>query len=113
MPQIDGYSFGNITIDGDEYENDVIILPDDVKDHWWRAKGHELQPKDLETVVDADIERLIVGQGFHGRMNVPQKTIAFLNEQGIAVETYKTTEAWKQYNETRDDNTAAAFHLTC
>lgn len=113
MPRIQSYSFGSITIDNTTYTSDVIIFPGRVQPEWWRDKGHELQPQDLETVVNADITRLIIGQGFHGRMTVPQKTVGFLAEHGIDVEAYKTTEAWEQYNETSDQDTAAAFHLTC
>lgn len=109
--EIDDYSFGNIVIDGDSYSNDVIIFPDRVHDNWWRDEGHKLQEEDLDLIVDSDYDKLIIGNGFNGRMKVPEETKDFLEEKDISFEIYESSKAWKIFNE-RDD-VVGAFHITC
>ena len=78
-PHIDSYRFGHIVIDGQPYDKDVIILPGGVLAGWWRREGHLLHPDDLEAVVDADPELLVVGQGASGRMQVAPETTKALD----------------------------------
>ena len=47
---VDGYSFGEISIDGKPYTKDITIWPDHVKCPWWRAEGHNLTADDLSEV---------------------------------------------------------------
>lgn len=112
---IDSYQFGQITINNKKYTNDLIILPNKIIDHWWRNKGHELQPKDLGKVVDSKVKTLIIGRGANGVMEVPQKTIDYLKENDIEPIIKKTTQAWQEYNQLAEqkNSVAAALHLTC
>ena len=113
-PVIESYQFGEIVIDGATYQNDVIILPDGVKPEWWRDKGHILQPQDLDAVLDANPEVLVVGQGASGRMQVTQETRESLDGAGIELIAAPTPDAIETYNQMRRDrNVAAALHLTC
>jgi integrase len=52
MPEIDGYTFGRVTIDGREETHDVIVLPERVVRGWWRKEGHRLVLEDLDWVLD-------------------------------------------------------------
>ena len=63
MPEIAGYGFGRVTIDGREETRDVIVLPERVVRGWWREEGHGLVLEDLEEVIDELPERLLVGTG--------------------------------------------------
>lgn len=113
-PQIEDYAFGHIVIDGERYEEDVIILPDRVEGNWWRDEGHTLQTQDLDAVFETDVDVLVVGQGAYGRMSVPQETRQALEEAGIEVVAHDTEEACQVYNRRRENgNVAAALHLTC
>jgi hypothetical protein len=113
-PVIESYQFGEIVIDGATYQNDVIILPDGVKPEWWRDKGHVLQPQDLDAVLDANPEVLVVGQGASGRMRVTRETRKSLDGAGIELIAAPTPDAIETYNQMRGDrNVAAALHLTC
>ncbi len=51
MTYITHYSFGRMTIDGEEYTNDVLILADKTYDNWYREKGHLLQPQDIDELL--------------------------------------------------------------
>ena len=114
---IDDYAFGRITIDGQRYTSDVIVLPDGVRDGWWRKEGHSLAVEDLGEVAAARPAVLIVGTGAYGRMAVPEATRRWLAAQGIEVHIAPTSEAAKLLNELLAADpagrVAGAFHLTC
>jgi hypothetical protein len=112
---IDAYAFGRIVIDGAEYIQDVIILPDHVQASWWRREGHFLHIEDLDTVLAAPPKVLIIGRGFAGVMKVPSELVQALEAQGIEVHVAKSREAVALYNELAPTtpSLAAALHLTC
>ncbi len=112
--KISHYSFGRITVDGKTYTSDVIIFPNRVKSSWWRLEGHLLQIPDLKDVIDEKLPVLIIGTGFYGAMQVPEKTIDYLKSIGIDVYVHKSMEAVQLYNKISSERpTVAALHLTC
>lgn len=114
MAQITHYSFGRITIDGNTYTSDVIVYPGRVDPSWWRKKGHQLEPADLDEVVKSRPAVLIIGTGASGVMQVPPETVRFLEAKGITVRIGRTAEAVELYNKTpKDRPVVAALHLTC
>lgn len=117
---IEEYDFGRLRVDGKEYHRDLILYPEDtpgglrVNPNWWRQEGHRLDKKDLEEVVRARPEVLVVGTGYHGCMKVPKETIEFLNSLGIELHAKPTKEACQEYNQLKDSRkVVAALHLTC
>ena len=111
---ISRYDFGHIIVDGKEYDADLIILPDRVIDGWWRQEGHRLTVDDLQEVIAAQVEVLVVGTGKFGAMKVPPETVATLQECGIDVEIAPTEQACEIFEKLHNHKrTAAAFHLTC
>ena len=42
MARLENYSFGRLTVDGQERARDLIVLPDRVVSDWWRREGHSL-----------------------------------------------------------------------
>ena len=111
---IDDYSFGRIVIDGRDYHSDVVIYPDRVDDCWWRREGHRLQLADLQEILTASAEVLVVGTGAHGFMRVAPEVEQALAERGIELITLRTDQACQRYNELKDQKrTIAALHLTC
>jgi hypothetical protein len=113
MPEIAGYDFGRVTIDGREETRDVIVLPQRVVRDWWRKDGHGLVLADLDAVLDELPERLVVGTGAYGRMRPDPGTIETLRARGVDVEVLPTAEAVQRYAELDPLRTAAALHLTC
>jgi len=112
--RIDSYSSGRIVIDGVVYTSDVILAEGKVDSSWWRKEGHRLDPEDLETVLRAKPDILIIGIGHSGALKVPSETQQFLRTKGIEFKILRTGEACKTFNEivgTR--SVAAALHLTC
>lgn len=119
-PQVEKYEFGRLQVDGVEYRQDVIIYPKGeagrsrLDDRWWRKEGHRLDKADLEEVVKARPEVLVVGTGCYGCMQVPRETLEFLKNIGIEVYAEPTEKACQRYNELKDvRKVVAALHLTC
>ena len=113
MPEIAGYDFGRVKVDGRVETRDVIVLPERVVREWWRRDGHGLVLEDLDAVLDELPERLIVGTGAYGRLRPDPATIEALRARGIQVEALPTAEAVERYAELDPRTTAAALHLTC
>jgi hypothetical protein len=113
--KIEKYGFGSIIIDGRKYTKDVIVFHDKVFSPWWRKEGHYLSVKDLEKVIDAAPNLIIIGTGVYGIMKVPEETLKKLKELDIQTITAKTGEAVKIYNEEikNKENVIACLHLTC
>lgn len=112
---IDDYRFGHIEVDGQGYTSDLIIGPERVMAGWWRRSGHDLEVADLEAVLEARPETLVIGCGYYGRMQVPQATRAYLEQRGIHVEVATTTQAVRRFNQLQREaaRVVAALHLTC
>jgi hypothetical protein len=113
--EITSYGFGKIKIDGQTYSSDVIVTVDKVYDSWLRKEGHRLEIPDLETILEAQPDRLVVGTGYFGRMKVPEETKNFLQSKGIKVFVAPSGKAVKELNKLLQEgvNVAGAFHLTC
>lgn len=113
-PKIEAYRFGSIVVDGQTYERDLIILPDRVLSGWWRREGHKLRARDLDAILEAQPEVLVVGQGAYGRLSVSGKAERALGEAGIELIVEPTKRAVETYNRLRkEQRAAAALHLTC
>lgn len=111
---IEDYSFGRIVIDGQTYTDDVIIYPERVDDTWWREEGHRLKVADIEEVIEAAPEVLVVGTGAHGRVSIEPEVKQRLEEEGIELLSAPTEEACETYNDLCGEKKAvAALHLTC
>ena len=113
--QISEYKFGKIAIENRTYTSDVIISPEQVIDSWWRKQGHNLDVADLDDIVKAKPDMLIIGTGYYGRMQVPDETRQYLQEQGIKVRQAKTGDAVAEFNALQKEcaRIVAALHLTC
>ena len=113
-PKVESYEFGRMVVDGRTYTDDVILLPDRVVPDWWRDQGHRLSIEDLDDVLAAEPEVLVVGTGANGMMTVPRETRQAVEEAGVELKVARTGEAWHSYNDLQNKRrTAGAFHLTC
>jgi hypothetical protein len=113
MAKLEDYSFGRITVDGDEHTRDLIVLPGRVVSDWWRREGHSLALEDLADVQAELPERLILGCGAHGQLRPDPAVLEALRQGGVEVEALPTAEAVSRYGDSDESRTAAALHLTC
>jgi hypothetical protein len=112
MMHIDGYSFGKITIDGDEYSNDVIVSHERILHPWWREDGHKLHIRDLYDLLQELPDTLVIGTGYDGVMKVPKRLVRELEAKGLTVHVKKSREAVELFNQL-SGRKALAIHLTC
>jgi polyphosphate kinase 2 (PPK2 family) len=114
LPMIDQFEFGAIVIDGQTYETDVIISPDGAVKQWKRKDEHVLRPRDVEQVISAEPEAVIIGVGTVGNLAVRPKAEKSLQEAGIEVLAYRTAKACETYKELRGQRrVAVVLHITC
>jgi len=113
MARLEEYSFGRLTVDGEEHTRDLIVLPDRVVSDWWRREGHSLAMDDLDEVIEELPERLVVGVGAQSQLRPDPAVLAALERRGVQVECLPTDAAVLRYGELDQRRTAAALHLTC
>jgi polyphosphate kinase 2 (PPK2 family) len=114
LPMIDRFEFGTIVIDGQTCESDVIILPDGTVEEWQPKDEHVLRPRDVDKIIAAGPEVVIIGLGTVGNLVVRPKTEKRLREAGIEILAYRTNKACETYKELRHQRrVAAVLHITC
>ena len=114
--KIDEYATGShIRIGGKTYHRDLKIVGGEVKHDWWRGQGHRLDPADIEDILNARPQTLVIGTGYAGAMRVPSTTLSAISGLGIRVIAQPTDEAVQTFNRlaATDAMIAGAFHLTC
>jgi hypothetical protein len=113
MARLEDYSFGRLTVDGQEHKRDLIVLPDRVVPDWRRRDGHSLAMEDLDEVLDDLPARLVLGVGAQSQLRPDPAVIAELERRGVTVECLTTDAAVRRYGQLDERRTAAALHLTC
>ncbi|RLE30190.1 hypothetical protein DRJ54_03215 [Candidatus Acetothermia bacterium] len=108
-----GYRFGRVEVDGEEWTQDVAVLPDGARP-WIRKEGHRVHPEDLEEALAASPELVIIGTGYSGLLKVTPEAESLLRGRGIELLALKTAEAVEAFSELSHKRRACALlHLTC
>jgi hypothetical protein len=113
---IDRYGFGSITVDGETYRKDLFILRGEITSPWWRdAGGHVFAPADLEPLIEAAPDVVVLGTGYFGLVKVLDGTRAAFTAAGTELVVGKTGQVVERFNQLADAgrDVAAALHLTC
>jgi len=114
VPHVDRYQFRKIVIDGYVYSKNVILLTTHIINNWRRKEGHQLHLSDLQNVLTAKIQVLVVGRGESSRMQIKTEVEDALQAVGIELISLPTEEACQEYNRRSTlETVAAALHLTC
>jgi hypothetical protein len=113
MARLEHFSFGRVTVDGEEHTRDLIVLPSRIVSDWWRRDGHSLAMEDLDDVLDELPERLVLGVGAHSQLRPDPAVIAALERRGVRVECLPTDAAVRRYGDLDERTAAAALHVTC
>lgn len=112
LPMIQSFEFERIVIDGEEFEDDVMVYPNGKVKKWKRKDEHRLRSRDLKKVLKKEPSALIVGLGTIGKVDVTPKAQRKLEEAGIEFLAYKTEKAIETYKERREEEgVAALLHL--
>ncbi|MCZ7546103.1 MAG: MTH938/NDUFAF3 family protein [Anaerolineae bacterium] len=111
--------FGEIEIDGEVYENDVVIDRGKVKPRKKKASkpyreryGHT--PLSADEPIPWDCERLIVGTGVYGRLPIMDAVYEQAAARGVQLEVCHTEEACALLSQVkRKEKVNAILHVTC
>ena len=118
-PGIDGSEFGSITIDGARIEHDVLIkLSGEVQKRKKKLSkavygtSHTVSLAEAEYIHEKGAERLIVGAGQNGMMELSAEAADYFAKHGVAVELAPTPQAITRWNKARGP-VIGLFHVTC
>lgn len=112
---IEQYEFGKIVVDGEQYTQDIKIIDGSVIPDWWREDGHSLTTGDVQDILQAGPDILVVGTGYYGNMKPEESFRESVKDKGIELIEKKSGEAVQTFNELQETGkkVAAGFHLTC
>ena len=118
-PEITRVGPGEIAVDGDTYDRDVVISvvgkvkkrdEDQAKELYGSA--HTVGPKELEKVCRGGPEVLFIGAGKSGKMELTEDARRFLAQRSIHCEILPTPKAVESYNRSKLRK-AALIRVTC
>jgi hypothetical protein len=131
QPRIDGTTFGSIIIEGMVFEHDVLIpLDGQVKKRKKKLSkavygtSHIISLDEARHVYEAGAERLIVGTGQYGLVQLSDEAADFFERQGCHVDLLPSPDAVRAWNEAQDAGSVipsearnlaviGLFHVTC
>jgi hypothetical protein len=118
-PRIDRTEFGSITIDGEDYDRDVIIrLSGKVKKRQKKLSkevygtSHIISQAEAMQVYQEGAELLIIGAGQHGLVSLSDEAASYLQQQQCRVLLSPMKEAIQAWNEA-EGAVIGLFHVTC
>jgi hypothetical protein len=117
--EIEGTTFGTITIDGKTYEHDVIIrLSGEVVKRKkklskkYYGTSHVLSRDEAKFVFESGCEQLILGSGQMGNVHLSPEAEAYFAKKGCKVLLQPTPEAIGMFNRSHAKK-IGLFHVTC
>ena len=118
-PKIDGTEFGSITIDGRRIEHDVLIrLSGEVTKRKKKLSkvvygtSHIVSIGEAEYIYEKGAERLIVGAGQNGMVELSNEAADYFAKHKVTVDLAPTPRAIAQWNKATGA-VIGLFHVTC
>ena len=120
-PSIEATQFGSITLGGVVYDHDVVVRPDaTVKRRKKKLSkavygtSHTISLAEAEYLYDQGegAERLIIGGGQYGRVELSPEAAAYLAGKRCDVVLLPTPEVIATWNEA-EGKAIGLFHVTC
>jgi hypothetical protein len=116
---IDHTAFGEITIDGKNYEHDVIIrLSGEVVKRKKKLSkqlygtSHVVSEDEARFVFEKGCRQLILGSGQEGNVRLSPEAEAYFAKKNCQVVIQPTPQAVRAFNEARGKK-IGLFHVTC
>jgi hypothetical protein len=118
-PRIDGTEFGSITIDGERIDHDVLIrLSGEVAKRKKKLSkavfgtSHVVSLAEAEFIYEKAAERLIVGAGQNGMVELSPEAGDYFARHHVEVDLSPTPDALARWNKARG-KVIGLFHVTC
>jgi hypothetical protein len=117
-PRVLDLSWGRMEVEGLGVGKDFKLFPGGGRLWDWSQSGtqHEpgIQRRDVDDLLNNGATVVVLGQGMQSLLQVPDYTIAYLEERSIEVYVAETREAVRIYNEMAGTMTVGGlFHSTC
>lgn len=118
-PRISDASWGKLNVEGGNGSfKDVKLFPGGMREWDWNetGTGHSpgVQPQDVEELLERGASVVVIGRGFHERLEVQPETLRMLEEKGVSVHAEQTEQAIRLYNELSErERVGALIHSTC
>ena len=118
-PKIDGTEFGFITIEGTEFDHDVLIrLSGKIKKRKKKLSkavfgtSHTISIDEAEYIYEKAAEQLIIGTGQSGMVTLSPEASKYFKEKKIRADLSPTPDAVRKWNKA-EGATIGLFHVTC
>lgn len=118
-PTIDSTRFGQIKIEGEVFENDVIIrLDGEVKKRKKKLSkaiygtSHVISLDEAKYIYEEGAEGLIIGSGQSGMVKLSDEAAAYFQARKCRVQLLPTPQAIRLWNQSQGA-ILGLFHVTC
>lgn len=118
-PTIDSTSFGNITINGNEYDYDVMIgLNGHVKRRMKELSSkkygtsHKISLEEAIYIFEEGVKLIIIGTGQTGYVVLSEEASRFFKDHGCTISLLPTPRAILAWN-AAEGAVIGVFHVTC
>jgi len=118
-PKIDSTHFGSITVEGQKYENDILIrLGGEVQKRKKKLSkaiygtSHVVSLDEAKYIFEPKAECLIIGTGQTGMVKLSDEAAEYFRKNKCQVQMLPTPEAIRAWNKA-DGEVIAMFHVTC
>jgi hypothetical protein len=118
-PIIQKTKFGSITVEGEQFEHDVVIrLSGKVKKRKKKLSrqhygtSHKVSLDEAKDIFQKGAKRLIIGSGQYDNVRLSPEAKDYFKQKGCSVKLVPTPDAVKVWNEA-DGKTIGMFHVTC
>ena len=119
MAKVDSFSFGSIVIDGKKYGRDILVFPDGTvrqrKGGFWRFGSHAIKREEIEELVKAKPEVVVVGTGTSAKARLARDAELWAKEAKVELMTAPSREAVDRVNRllAEGKRVSALIHITC
>jgi hypothetical protein len=118
-PVIYNSGFGYITVEGLKIDHDIIIrLSGEIKKRKKKLSkavygtSHIISLEEAKYIYQEGAERLIIGAGHQGMVNLSDEAADYLNKKKCKIDTYHTPAAIEKWNDAAG-RVIGLFHVTC
>ena len=117
-PRIVSISWGRMEVEGLAPGKDFKLYPGGGREWDWSETGTRhspgIQPQDVDELLDRGATAIVLSLGMQLQLQVDPRTLQFLDERGVSVQSAETTQAVKLYNELATTRPVGGlFHSTC
>lgn len=118
-PRTEATSFGTITIDGHQYDYDILIrLDGTIKKRKKKLSkrfygtSHKISLAEAEHVYEEGADVLVIGTGQYDQVRLSGEAQSYFDDQGLKLVMRATPEAIKLWND-QQEKVIGLFHVTC